>query len=86
MRETLVLEMPISAAMCSWVQRSRRKFSTASAVASGIWFGGHDGLALHTAPQNGAVKPDDAAAVITQIDSENGDIHGSPPLVQIAPL
>src|SRR5262245_65925730 len=44
MRETLALEMPISAAMCSWVRRSRRKFSTASAVASGIWFGDERGL------------------------------------------
>src|SRR5262249_52259230 len=44
MRETLALEMPISAAMCSWVRRSRRKFSTASAVASGIWPGDESGL------------------------------------------
>src|SRR5262249_16954694 len=44
MRETLALEMPISAAVYSWVRRSRRKFSTASAVASGIWLGDERGL------------------------------------------
>src|SRR5262245_57682304 len=43
MRETLALEMPISAAMCSWVRRSRRKLSTASQVASGIWTGDERG-------------------------------------------
>jgi hypothetical protein len=40
---------------------------------------GHDGLALHTAPQNDLtrrVQPDDAAAVLIKINSENRDIHG----------
>src|SRR5215469_15856270 len=36
--------VPISAAMCSWVRRSRRKCSTASAMASGIWLGDERGL------------------------------------------
>ena len=44
MRETLALEMASSAAMCSWVRRWRRKASTASAVARGIWLGDERGL------------------------------------------
>src|SRR6266508_5678685 len=44
MRETLALEIPSSVAMCSWVRRSRRKLSTASHVAGGIWTGDERGL------------------------------------------
>ena len=44
MRETLALEMPSSAAMCSWVRRWRRNLSTASAVASEIWLGDERGF------------------------------------------
>src|SRR6266516_1144513 len=44
MRETLALEMPSSAAMCSWVRRSRRNLSTSSAVARAIWLGNEWGF------------------------------------------
>jgi transposase len=39
----------------------------------------HDGFTVHATSQNdfaGAVKPDDAAAVLAQINAENCDIHG----------
>ena len=48
----------------------------------------HDGFALHATPQKDfarAIKPDEAAAVLTQINAENRDIHGSPPWSRIAP-
>src|SRR5262249_22167074 len=44
MRELLALEVPISAAVCCWVRRSRREFSRPSAVAGGIWLGDERGL------------------------------------------
>src|SRR5215210_3963801 len=44
MRETVAVERPSWAAMWFWVWRSRRKASTASAVASGVWLGEEWGL------------------------------------------
>jgi hypothetical protein len=48
-----------------------------------------DGFALHATPQNdfaGAVKPNHAAAVLTQINAENRDVHGKPLLSANRPL
>ena len=48
----------------------------------------HDGFASHATPQNDfarAIKPGDAAAVLTQINAENRDIHGCSPCFRIAP-
>src|SRR5262245_13041945 len=39
MRETVAVEMPSCAAAWLWVWRSRRKASTGSAEASGVWLG-----------------------------------------------
>jgi transposase len=43
---------------------------------------------LHATPQNDfarGIKPGDAAAVLTQINAENRDIHGCAPCFRIAP-
>ena len=48
----------------------------------------HDSFALHATPQNDfarGIKPGDAAAVLTQINAENRDIHGCAPCFRIAP-
>jgi len=39
----------------------------------------HDGFALHATPQNdfaGVFKPDDAAAILPEINAGNRDMHG----------